>query len=149
MARILHSNFGFGINLDGNIGPRGGNERSDVGIVQFALRILTEGAVTPLGREIAQLNVPGARGTIAVDGFFGPQTAAFIQAYQAVRVRSPAPSLAQLPRPDGNFGSARVTAWNFGLLEGDIGSATRSSVIELLSRDSRAPPFLKPFFLAQ
>lgn len=146
MARILNSRFGLGINLDSNVGPRGGNERSDVGIVQFALRLLTEGTLTPLGREVAQLVVPGHAGAIKIDGFFGPQTAAFINAYQAARVRSPAPSLGSLPKPDGNLGNFRSGPWNFGLLETDIANARIGSVIDKVGTDSRAPPFLKPFF---
>jgi len=151
MARILSSRFargGFGINLDGNVGTKGGNERSDVGIVQFALRLLTDGEFTPFGREAAALSLTGVRLPIGVDGFFGPQTKAFIDAYQAFRVKSPGPGTNPLPRPDSNFGNFRITNWNFGLLEDDVNSAKRRSVIDLLRNDSRAPAFLKPFFLS-
>lgn len=144
MARLLKSSFGIGINLDGNVGPRGGNERSDVGAVQFALLLLTSGS--PLGGG-GSFSVPG-QGPIAVDGFFGPQTAAFINAYQAIRVRSPGPGSGALPSPDGNFNNFRRSSWNFGLLGTDVRSQTGNDIVDVMRTDSRCPAFLKPFFLA-
>ena len=144
MARILSSrDFGLLIDLDGNVGPRGGNERSDVGIVQFALRLLTEGEPTPFGRELAALTKPAGLGPIGIDGFFGPQTKTFIDTYQALRVRSPGPSTNALPRPDGNFGHSQKTSWNFVLLEDEF----KRPMVDQLRFDPRAPAFLKPFFL--
>jgi hypothetical protein len=144
MARILKGRFGFHINLDGNVGPRGGNERTDVGAVQYALLLLSAGASGPFPSR-GSLVVPG-QGTIAVDGFFGPQTAAFINAYQATRVRSPGPSSGALPQPDGNFGNFRSTSWNYGLLETDVSSAA-GKILELMPTDPRCPSFLKQAFI--
>ena len=147
MARILDSFFGFGINLDGNVGSKGGNERSDVGIVQFALRLLTDGGLTPFGPGSPKLILPGVIGPIGVDGFFGPQTASFITAYQKVRALTPGPGAVTLPPPDGNFGNFRINRWNFGLLESDVSSAKLGNVIKLVRSDGRAPLFLKPSFI--
>jgi hypothetical protein len=143
MARILKSGFGFHINLDGNVGPRGGNARTDVGAVQYALLLLTTGrGVLPGG---GSLSVPG-QGTIAVDGYFGPQTTAFINAYQAKRVGSPGPSSGPLPAPDGNFGNFRQTVWNFGLLDTDVRGAV-GDIIDQMRSDPRCPGFLKQAFI--
>jgi hypothetical protein len=82
-----------------------------------------------------------------VDGFFGPQTAAYIDAYQEIRVRSPGPSGGGLPRPDGNFNNFRRSAWNFGLLAQDVNGQMGADVVDLMRGDPRCPAFLKPFFL--
>lgn len=151
MARILKGSRSFGINLDGNVGPKGGNERSDVGIVQYALLLLSSGVQDrqptgmgpPTGNSRRALSVPG-QGPIAVDGFFGPQTRAYIDAYQADRVRSPGPGSGPLPPPDGNFGNFRRTSWNFGLLEEDV----RRNILDAMRFDPRCPTFLKELFLS-
>lgn len=145
MARLLKSSFGISVNLDGNVGNNGGNGRSDVGTLQFALLLLSSGAVTPMGQQGGSLSVPG-QGTIAVDGFYGPQTAAFIAAYQAARVKIPAPSGMGLPTPNGNFGSFRNNGWNFGLLESDI-RTTMGDFLEKVKTDPRCPNFVKESFL--
>jgi peptidoglycan hydrolase-like protein with peptidoglycan-binding domain len=149
MARILKPAFGrqLSVSLDGNVGPRGGNERGDVGVVQFALLLLSSGIPSPAGgRSGGGLEVPG-QGTIAVDGFFGPQTSAFIRAYQARRVLSPGPTTGKLPNPDGNFGNFQRNPWNFGLLQTDVESALPGTdFLDRMRSDPRAPAFLKPFF---
>jgi len=146
MSRLLRSQFsgGVGIDLDGNVGPKGGNQKTDVGAVQFGLLMLSSGPPNPIGGSRGSLVVPG-QGTIAVDGFFGPQTAAFINAFQAIRVRSPAPSGFALPKPDGNFGSFRANAWNYSLLESEAKGAG-INIIESIRTDGRAPMFLKQAF---
>ncbi len=151
MARILKPVFGLRlpVSLDGNVGPRGGNERGDVGVVQFALLLLSSGVPSPGGgKKGGGLEVPG-QGTIAVDGFFGPQTSAFIRAYQARRVLSPGPSSGALPTPDGNFGNFRRTSWNFGLLQSDVeNELPGTDFLEKMRSDPRTPPFLRQFFFA-
>ena len=144
MARILNSRFGFSINLDGNVGPKGGNERSDVGIVQFALRLLTDGQLTPFGREVAALVAPSGFGTIAVDGFFGRQTKAFIEAYQTVRVRLPGP--VQM-RCQDRMATSITSEPAPGILGSDVRGAGLEDVISRVRSDGRAPALLKPFFL--
>ena len=149
MARLLKSSFGAAgtmVNLDGNVGAKGGNERSDVGAVQFALLLLSSGTETPNGPRGGGLDVPGQT-RIAVDGIFGPQTAAFIAAYQARRARAPGPGASPLPAPDGNFGSFRRTEWSFVLLQGDV-EDQMGSFLERVRFDPRCPTFVKESFLA-
>ena len=138
MARLLQSvSFGLRLDLDGNVGSSGGNERSDVGIVQFALLLL---------HQKGGLVVPG-QSTITVDGFFGPQTAAYINTYQKARVTLPGLSTGNLPPPNGNFGSTRRNAsWSIGLLERDVNKVTYQQLIDLIRINSGSPAFLKPFF---
>jgi len=145
MARLLKSSFGIGINLDGNVGSNGGNGRSDVGTLQFAMLLLSSGQQTPMGNQGGgALSVPG-QGTIAVDGYYGPQTAAYIAAYQAMRVKSPGPSGGALPTPNGNFGNFRSNGWNFGLLQRDV-ETTMGNFLEKVKTDTRCPPFVRQSF---
>ena len=145
MARLLKSTFGLLVNLDGNVGSSGGNARSDVGVMQFALLLMSSGARNPLNTgQGGGLSVPG-QGPIAVDGFYGPQTAAYIAAYQAQRARTPGPAGNALPAPNGNFGSFRSTAWNFSLLQSDVG-VTAGDFIDLARADPRCPPFVRQSF---
>jgi peptidoglycan hydrolase-like protein with peptidoglycan-binding domain len=146
MARMLKSSFGTLFDLDGNVGSRGGNGRSDVGAVQYALLLLSSGANTPLGLSGGGLSVPG-QGQIGVDGFYGPQTAAYIAAYQTQRVKSPGPSTGRLPNPDGNLGSFRQTPWNLNLLVSDIPSRS-GNFLDLMRSDTRCPVFVRQSFLA-
>jgi hypothetical protein len=148
MARLLKSSFGTAgtlVNLDGNVGAKGGNERSDVGAVQFALLLLTRGTETPTGPRGGGLAVPG-QAAIAVDGIFGPKTAAHIAAYQARRAQQPGTSAGPLPPPDGNFGNFRRTEWNFILLQDDVEDSV-GDFIDRVRFDPRCPAFLKESFL--
>ena len=138
MSRLMQSvGYGLTIDLDGNVGSSGGNERSDVGIVQFALLML---------RQKGGLLVPGSS-IITVDGFFGTQTADYIAEYQKARVTLPGPGLGQLPPPNGNFGSIRKNAsWTIGVLKQDVEKATFQNFIDLIRINRDSPPFLKSFF---
>ena len=145
MARLLKSSFGIGVNLDGNVGSNGGNGRSDVGTLQFALLLLSSGQQTPMGTQGGgALSVPG-QGTIKVDGYYGPQTAAYIAAYQAIRVKAPGASGGPLPAPSGNFGSFRNNSWNFGLVQRDI-ETTMGKFLDKVKSDTRCPQFVRESF---
>ena len=146
MARILKSmSGGFIPDLDGNVGSQGGNLRSDVAAVQFALLVLSKGVWTPIGPASGSLSVPG-QGTIVIDGFYGPQTAAYIDAYQAKRIHVPSSSGGSLPTPNGNFGNSRRTEWRLNLLVEDI-PTSMGNYLDLVRTDSRCPPFLKDVFI--
>ncbi len=62
MARLIkQASFGISIALDGNVGPSGPNAREDVGIVQYALSVLTGGGATATPAWHEQADVHGAR----------------------------------------------------------------------------------------
>src|SRR5689334_13083072 len=93
---------------DQGVGRIGPNDRADVLLVQFMLRIATSGNVnwsryttvpaapssfgrmTTIGRQPPSPNLPGpppGAGQIVIDGVCGPQTIAFIEAFQQEMVR--------------------------------------------------------------
>ncbi len=146
MARLLRTGFGLNIALDNGVGPGSTNARTDVGIIQFALSVLTGGLVGPLGNVPGTFTVPG-QNPILVDGFFGPQTLAYITAYQQIRVQSPGPSLGPLPAPNGAFsGRHDQGGWPFTVLAADAaGVGARPTLADVL-QGNPAPPWLKDAF---
>lgn len=147
MARLIKSRFGLDIQIDNGVGVEGPNVRDDVGSVQFALRLLSEGAITPFGRSGVRFGVPG-QGPIAVDGGYGPQTKAYIAAYQEYRKMLPSPGLLRgMPTPTGQFaGRNGGKGWDFSVLSSDAGIVGGRSFLEAMENDQRAPVWLKRSF---
>lgn len=147
MARLLKTYSGLSIALDNSVGKGGQNFRSDVGSVQFALKLASKGVVGPFG---ASGQMPGFTmgETIAVDGIYGPQTARFIDAYQQLRSQAPSPSLGSMPPPTGQFAGRYGGGWSFGVLENDAENSAGCALVDALARDSTAPAWLKAEFLS-
>ncbi|MBU6436710.1 MAG: hypothetical protein KGQ77_04210 [Betaproteobacteria bacterium] len=148
MARILTTNFGFITALDNGVGPGTRNARDDVGIVQFALAVLTRGLPGPLGNAGAKFSVPG-QSPIGIDGGFGPQTAAYIKAYQEFRRASPGPGGGPLPPVSGTFRGFHASgSWPFSVLDEDACRASSKRLLaDALAADGQAPLWLKHHFL--
>lgn len=111
---------GRGIVSESAVGLHGRNERGDVALVQYALLVLTRGFRRGnANAQHPQRAKPGTligwsqlvvvnQGRLAVDGYYGSQTAAFIRAYQ------------ELPHPHG--GKVAPTGTLPGNLK-DVGGA--------------------------
>ncbi len=85
-------------NVHAPVGPRAANNRTDVLLVQYLLKVWFEGAPAP---------VP-AGGPLKVDGFAGPTTFAYIQAFQSYGKGKGYKILpdGRVDRAQGAFGSA-------------------------------------------
>lgn len=143
MSRILTDTRNLQFVLDGNVGTKGGNERTDVALVQYAL----------LRLSVSDMGVPnvtiGMGKMIKVDGYYGPQTASYITAYQESRKSVLNPAMNGYLQPCGNFGkNSTPTTWSFGILQRDL-EGKRGALAALMRQDSLCPEFLKSCFFTR
>lgn len=147
MARLLKTQFGLRIALDGPVGKGGGNARGDVGIVQFALRVASSGNANPFGGSSGSMfKVPG-RNAITVDGAYGPETADYIAAYQAMRKNQPSNSGGPMPAPTGSFAGPTGPGWQFVILHSDANRIGGAVLVDQVAGSAVAPIWLKALFL--
>lgn len=148
MARLLRTPFGLRVALDGPVGKTGGNGRSDVAVVQLALRVVFSASAVPRAgvQEGQRLKMPGPA-LIGVDGGYGPETSDFIDAYQEHRKLIQGPGGMQLPPPIGSFaGRTGGAGWSFSVLDGDAAAAVGQPFVDQLAMSPFAPAWLKGYF---
>lgn len=84
---------------------------------------------------------------ISVDGGYGPQTRAYIAAYQASRKNSMGPGVMGLPPPNGAFaGRKGGIGWSFAVLEYDVHQYRKRHLVDILEHDSGAKAWLREAF---
>lgn len=149
MARLLSTTFGLEFDLDADVGGGRVNARDDVGLVQYALHLLTGGAGggPGPGSTKAMFSVPGQT-PIAIDGAYGPQTRAYLAAYQAHRKNLLGPGAMGVGPATGIISSRRGkgAGWSFGVMEHDVAARIAGRFSDRLRHDPVVPPWLRASF---